>query len=169
MRISRLLFILAGLVFCGSLQAQPLNGPIHDLFEEVDSRTRPMGPQVIERVDHIKGQQITATVRAVGIPAGQAIARHQRLRFRLETGRAVVARALRVEIESPDAFVWVGELEAGEGDVTLAYRERRITGSIRVGEEQYQIQPLDAPLHAFVRLDPSKFPLPESPDWNPTA
>lgn len=75
----------------------------------------------------------------------------------------------RSELVSSDQWSWNGVLNEGKGEIFLSVTGENTYGTIRYENNMFTIEPLGEGLHALVKIDPSKTPLDEPADWNPSS
>ncbi|WP_405598523.1 MULTISPECIES: M12 family metallo-peptidase [unclassified Pseudoalteromonas] len=66
------------------------------------------------------------------------------------------------------SLIWVGKSLDGD-EVTLIKSEKGISGTVKVGEHVYKLQPNKHSGHNFIELDPAKQPAEHAPDYKQSS
>lgn len=69
---------------------------------------------------------------------------------------------VRVEERSARDYSWFAQDDSGQSEVILVFRDDNVVGTIKKGEQLYQVRPLPNGVSALLRIDTKKMP-PEHP------
>ena len=139
-----------------------------DLFSVVDERGVSLDQNQARVIAKIRQEQTTLSVQLVRFDALANLKNAPSLRVSLPTVGSISASQRRAETVRANEWVWSGSFAGEKGSVFLSATGIHITGVIQFERHLFWINPLGGGLHALIRVDQSKIPPDEPPDWNPT-
>ncbi len=122
------------------------------------------------RLASIRGQAHAAEVHVARIAAapGRLLKAGAALRLAVAPGVQVVAAGERVNERAANDISWAGPVRGAEGWVQMVFMDGGVTATVRVGNTQYNIEPIGNGLHAVTRVDQSGYPQEHTAD-NPSG
>jgi hypothetical protein len=106
----------------------------------------------------------TVDLRIVAIKI-EALKSNKIFKLNLATGKTYLATIQEIVERSQDDFTLLGKIDSENGFFTLVVRDRRVLGSIRIGRNVFSIIPLRDGICVLRRIDPSKMPRPDPPEF----
>lgn len=135
-----------------------------DLFEEVPESS--LSNEQSTRLARIRERATTDAIRIVQIQQLSRLLQNETIALNLFPGQRYQAARTSLKQRSDTDFSWIGEIPNQLGSVILVRKGEDLTGTVRVNDELYRIEPLRGGPHVIIRVDQAGFP-PEHPEEYP--